>query len=86
MKRIILIISLLWLFTLNSYAQNYCDTLKWKTLKLHYCKFEGGKIYAIDYLDSAVINIDTLSSFFPGISVANISNDFREYSQYRNTR
>ena len=56
-------------------ANAECDTLKWKTTRTPYLRTDGSSFYMIDYLDSAVINIDTLSSFYTGVFAVNISND-----------
>ena len=75
MKRVLLIFSLFVVSIFDSHAQEYCDTLKWKTIQTCYTRFDGSYFYDIGNLDNAVINIDTLSEFFPGIDIVNISND-----------
>ena len=66
-------------------AQDKCDTLKWKTIETYYRKDANftGNITTNSKLDGAVINIDTLSIFYPGIEAVNISNDtFFENTTY----
>ena len=63
----------------TSYAQDRCDTLKWKTLETYYAKVHEGTYYKFN--DSVTINMDTLSVFYPGIYYTNVSND----TFYKNT-
>ena len=62
--------------SVSAMAQEECDTLKWKTIKTYYLeKRSDNSFYTFDYLNGATINIDTLSSFYPGVKIVNISND-----------
>ena len=91
MKKSIFILNLyLAIGIVTSYAQDNCDTLKWKTTETYYSKSLTNTIANCNKLDGAVINIDTLSAFYPGIEMVNISNDtfftntfFVIYSQVR---
>jgi len=74
MRKIILFTAFIGL-VLSTNAQEECDTLKWKTIESYYCEQTMGTIKKIDYLDGAIINVDTLSVFYPGIGIVNISND-----------
>lgn len=82
MKKIV-IFSILIASIFTVYSQEYCDTLKWKITESYYCKFNNSqnRYEKIDKLDGATINLDTLSYFFPGIQMVNISND----TFYQNT-
>jgi len=71
MKKIILFIAFIGL-TLSINAQ---DELKLKTIKTYYRDTKGGSVYRIGELDGAILNADTLSSFFLEFFVVNISND-----------
>jgi len=82
MKRITLIASLFFAGIVISQAQTKCDTLKWKTIQTFYGKWNGVSFYDMGHLGGAVINIDTLSVFYPSIDVVNISKD----TFYGNTR
>jgi len=74
MKHIILLIAFIGL-VLSTNAQK-CDTLKWKTVKTYYGDFDGSSLHGIlGELDSAVINVDTVSFLLPLMDVTNISND-----------
>ena len=77
MRRGIIIVSLLVAGIFSSYAQERCDTLKWKTINsvYGYSEIPGGSFYEMGDLDGAVINMDTLSAFYPAIDIVNISND-----------
>jgi len=74
MKRVI-VFGLFFAGIVVSQAQEICDTLKWKILKTDYTNWNGSDYDIIGKLDGAVINIDTLSVFYLGIEVVNISND-----------
>jgi len=75
MKNVIVIIGLLVAGIFASFAQKDCDTLKWKATNIYYGTFDGYSFKYIGNLDGTVINIDTLSSFYPEIGIMNISND-----------
>ena len=75
MKRVIVIVSLVFAGISVSQAEEDCDTLKWETIKTRYFGMEGDSFYRIGELDSATINIDTLPFFYVGIETVNISND-----------
>jgi hypothetical protein len=75
----IIIISLFFAGMYVSHAQKYCDTLKLKVIKSYYTQLAGGRaggdVISSRELDGAVINIDTLSFFYLGAKVINVSND-----------
>ena len=75
MKRVVVIVSLVFAGSFVSQAQEDCDTLKWKIIKSYYTDWAGSRFNRIGELNGAVINIDTFSVFYPGIDVVNISND-----------
>jgi hypothetical protein len=78
MKKQIFILGLFFAGILVSHAQEECDTLKLKVIKSHYLQYTqrvGGDFKFVRELDGAVINIDTLPSFYLGASVVNVSND-----------
>jgi len=75
MKKVIIIASLFFAGIVISQAQTECDTLKWKSLKSYYLYIDGGQFYRFGHLDSAIINVDTLSAFYLGSQIVNISND-----------
>ena len=73
MKKQIIILSLFLTSVFTAFSQEeYCDTLKLKVIETFYCT-SSSKI--IGKLDGAVINLDTLSVFYPGMNIVNISND-----------
>jgi hypothetical protein len=74
MKRIVVIAGLFLAFIFGIHAQEY-DTLKLKTIKTVYGFVEEKVFYTVGYLDGAVININTLPLFYPGIVLVNVSND-----------
>ena len=75
MRRIIIIVSLFVVGIFASHAQDYCDTLKWKSLKTFCLYLDGSSFHRVGELDSAIINIDTLPIFYLGHAGLNISND-----------
>ena len=75
MKRVVVIVSLVFAGSFVSRAQEICDTLKWKILKTYYTDWDGNRFRKIGELNGAVINTDTLSSFFSGVDVVYMGND-----------
>jgi len=75
MKKLAFVFSLLFAGIFISHAQNDCDTLKLKTIATRYGYISGNDFNTFGFLDGAVINIDTLSLFYLGIDVVNVSND-----------
>ena len=73
MKKSIFILSLYFAIgTFTSYAQ---DTLKLKTITTYYGEVNGGYFDRIGNLNGSTINMDSISVFYPEVSVVNISND-----------
>jgi len=76
MKKQVLIFSIFIICLFVSQAQEVCDILKWKVIETYYGELHSNDyFYKIDYLDGAIINIDTLPYFFPCITAINVSND-----------
>jgi len=71
----IFIVSLFVAGVVIAHSQEYCDTLKWKSLKTYYLGMNEGSFYRLGQLDGAIINIDTLPVFYLGFQTVNISND-----------
>ena len=71
--------------SLGTKAQEYCDTLKLKTIKTYYGEVIGSYFNRIGELNDAVINVDSLTKLFPEMLVKNISNDtFSSDVKYEN--
>jgi len=75
MKKVIIIFSLCIASIFTVSAQD-CDTLKWKISNTIYSKSNSPtSLQKLGTLQDAVINMDTLSRFFPGYDITNISSD-----------
>ena len=79
MKRQIIIFSLCFIIGIFTLSAQKCDTLKWQTIETYYAKAHGGTYYKLN--DGTILNMDTLSTFYPAIKYINISND----TFYKNT-
>ena len=80
MKKHVFIFGLCFIMGIFSvYAQEKCDTLKLKTIRTDYTQVQGGIYYKMN--DGVIFNMDTISTFIPGIDITNISNDtFYKYT------
>ena len=76
MKRKVIIFCLFVAGCFVAQAQERCDTLKLKVIKTYYCQSSNGVNFKfLGDLNGAVINIDTLSAFYPAVNIVNVSND-----------